>query len=224
DGRWILSVAALQGTPFAAGITKVRWILPESCRPGPVRRPAAFTASRWAEAELRLELEKPQPGRTAQIEVYNGENLGAEAGASPYRLTWDLSGPLDLEVRYCFTEAWKSDRTVLRVSLPDQAFGVAVDDVLANDAIYVRDAGLFATRRPAPVTLAEYKERVEGRTTVLGEVRNRPDQTFESAMEHIYNPLQDNGPVMLSLAHHNEKFVVRAGERPHMNFMIPEWD
>ena len=51
-------------------------------------------------------------------------------------------------------------------------------------------------------------EKIAGRKTILQQVRELPDQTFEQAMARTHHDAQREGPVMLSLACDNAKFVV----------------
>jgi hypothetical protein len=123
-------------------------------------------------------------------------------------LELDLTRPLHLTVRSSRPSAFKSDPTVLQFRLPNGSFGVAVEDVLSNECVYLPEYGVFITRDPAPVTLATYKKKIAGRKTVLQQVRELPDQTFEQAMTRTHHDAQREGPVMLSLACDNAKFIV----------------
>ena len=97
---------------------------------------------------------------------------------------------------------------MLQFRLPSGAFGVAVEDVLNNDCVYLPDHGVFVTRDPAPITLADYKRKIAGRKTILQQVRELPDQTLAQAMARTHHEAQREGPVMLSLACDNTKFVL----------------
>ena len=123
-------------------------------------------------------------------------------------LKLDLKRPLHLTVRSSRPSAFKSDPTVLQFRLPNGSFGVAVEDVLSNECVYLPDFGVFITRDPAPITLAGYKRKIAGRKTILQQVRELPEQTFEQAMARTHHDAQREGPVMLSLACDNDKFVV----------------
>ena len=194
DGsRWTLAIDRKENADLRAGIWKVRWTFPSAEK---IRRLSAFTNSRYATAELLIQLEKPRPGKRTHIEVYNGEFVGAKT------IDWDMGKPMRVKVRYSIPRPWKYDRTVLR--FPD--FGVAVDDVLANECVYVRDAGVFVSR--GELNPAKYLNEITSRKTVLTRVREMPDQTFEQAMAKTRNPIQDNGPTMISLACDNSKFVI----------------
>jgi hypothetical protein len=97
---------------------------------------------------------------------------------------------------------------VLLFRLPTGSFGVAVEDVLSNECVYLPDYGVFVTRNPETITRAAYKQKVAGRRTILQQVRELPDQTLEQAMVRTHHEAQREGPVMLSLACDNTKFVV----------------
>ena len=113
-----------------------------------------------------------------------------------------------MTVRSSRTSTFKSDPTVLQFRLPTGSFGVAVEDVLNNECVYLPDYGIFVTRDPAPITLAAYKQKIAGRKTILQQVREMPDQTLAQSMARTHHEAQSEGPVMLSLACDNAKFVV----------------
>ena len=192
---------------------KIRWVYPAN-GPAVVRSLSAFTRSRWQTVSLRVETEKPAKGARGELAISNGEllsavrNLRGEAGRKSDLLTWGLKGPLDLTVRSSRPSSFKSDPTVLLFRLPAGSFGVAVEDVLSNECVYLPDYGMFVTRNPASITLAAYKQKLAGRKTILQQVRELPDQTLEQAMARTHHDAQREGPVMLSLACDNTKFVV----------------
>ena len=190
------------------GTQKVRWLFSGSQQPHVIKAIAAYTRSRWETIGIRIESVTRDHGNGAEIDLYNGVILGP-AGSSPFRRAWDGASPLSLEVRAAITSRYKADRTVLRFRLPNAAFGVAVEDLKANDCVYVPHAGLFVTRLPAPVSREEYLKRIAAKRTVLADVRQRPDQDFARAMAVVHNPVQDLGPMMLSLACDNRKYVIQ---------------
>ena len=136
------------------------------------------------------------------------------------RLIWDLAVPVELTVRCSRPSSLKSDPTVLQFRLPTGSFGVAVEDVLSNECVYLPDYGVFVTRDPAPVTLADYKRKIAGRKTVLQQVRELPDQTLEQAMARTHHAAQCEGPVMLSLACDNHQVC----RRTRRNGAVPNHD
>lgn len=195
---------APQGTP------KVRWLFPDAKGPITVKRISAFTRSRWHTVIVQIEPAIAGAAKQAAIEVYNGELLNSPREASR-RSTWDGATPLVLPVRASVARPCKSDRTVLRFRTPREAFGVAVEDLLTNDCVYVRHAGVLVTRVPSPIAPAEYLKRIAGQPSTLEEVRQRPDQDFRHACEAIHSPVQDHHgwvPMLISLACDNRKFLV----------------
>ena len=192
---------------FARGTQKVRWLFPGMKQPVVLAALSAYTRSIWNTVDVRIESTRPSSAPKAEIELYNGVILGP-AGSSPYRRTWDPAKPLELKVRSSTSKRYKADRTVLRFQFPETAFAVAVEDLSANDCVYVPHAGLFVTRMPAPVALGEYLKKIAAQSSVLAQVHKQPDQDFARAMAVVHNPIQDLGPMMLSLACDNRKFVV----------------
>jgi len=225
ESRWTFKVEWIDNPELGPGTRKIRWIFPASEQPIVLRKVCAFTDSRWTTGELLIQTEKPMPGKRGEIEVYNGEMIEPAGSGGSLRCAWDLKGQLRLKLRYSGSRAWKSDRTVLRFRLPTGAFGVAVDDVLAHDCVYVRDLGIFVSRVPAKSSLADYRKKIAGQKTVLERVREMPDQTFAQALAKTHNPVQDNGPMMVSLACDNQKFVVeRDGRVSFEQFeMVPKF-
>ena len=228
--RWVFPILGKLNPDVGKGVWKIRWILTTSTKPidealpapfpaalaasealpapfpaalaaSEVRGFSAFSKSMWKTTGLELQLDKPLPGKHGRIDIYNGEIVAGSAD-------WDLGKPLSMQARYSASKRYRYDRTVLRFHLPSDAFGVAVDDILGNGCVYVRDAGLFIKPTDSKLTLAEYKKQIAGRKTVLERVREMPDQTFAQAMSKSRNPIQDNGPTMLSLACDNHKFVM----------------
>jgi hypothetical protein len=211
---------------------KVRWVFPSS-EPSRVRRLSAFTRSSWQTVNLLVEAEAPAKGKRMDLSICNGEFLpvgssrpvlrsstaeggrkealaepASSPGPLPTTLTMRLNRPVHLTVRSSRISAFKSDPTVLQFHLPTGSFGVAVDDVLTKGCVYLPDFGVFVARDPAPITLADYKQQIAGCKTILEQVREMPDQTFAEAMARTHHDAQREGPVMLSLACDNAKFVL----------------
>jgi len=195
----------------ARGLQKVRWLFPKTAQPVVVARLSARTRSAWDTVALRLE-GGASGSAQAQVEVYNGEFLDGTAGE---RLqTWDMRQPLRVKVRSCRPGPIKADQTVLRFrvsGLPggaSEAFAVAIDDVLEKGCVWVPDAGVYVTRDPGGPSLQAYLAEIAGKKTVRQRVREMPDQTFEQAWAKVHDPVQDFGPVLLSLARDNWKYQV----------------
>jgi hypothetical protein len=191
---------------------KIRWVWPTTAGRVPVRRPVVFTRSRWATARLLMELAPPAllPDRPQDvpkgsgepfIEVFNGAL--EPPGIAPIE-----SRPGSLAVRYSRPSSFKSDPTHLRLALPQGRVTVAVQDILEHEAVYFPESGVFLCSADKPITLAAYRARIAGRKTVLEEVRQLPDQTLAQAMAKTHHAVQREGPVMLSLACDNNKYVV----------------
>jgi hypothetical protein len=209
DGnRWMLPVSRKETPEFPRmGIDKVRWIFSSGPLPIAVKKLSAFTRARLDSAALRVELETPRPGEKGFIEIYNGLFTEGADADNPLRHAWDLGASTQLKLQFTKPRPWKSDRTVLRIALPNGGCGVAVEDVIKSGCVYVRDLGLYVAPATAAQTAREYHDSVKERKTVLERVREMPDQTFTQAMEKAHNPIQDLGPMMLSLACDNRKVV-----------------
>jgi hypothetical protein len=229
---------------------KIRWVFPKSDKPIIIRRLFANTISHYKTADVMLQLEEPMPGKHAEVEIYNGEIL--EPSGVGRICKWDLSAPLHLKVNYTTPQQWALDRTVLRVKLPNAAFGVAIDDLLPDEfpltpgpqasanlriravddvvddlyklgCVYVKDYGFFATADPAKITLAQYKEKIKGRKTILEQVRQMPDQSWSQAVEKLYLDAQSNCPTLISLAWDNRKVVVDRAGTVHYGPMVLDY-
>lgn len=208
DGAfWRAKVRLAGSAGISTGSEKWRWVFPAAMPPAPIRRFTACTGYPWQTAAFRIEMETPAPEQRGEIEMYNGAILPAEGGPAALGYAWPLTEPATLQIQFSRAGACKTNRTVLRFRLPGAAFGVAVDDVLEKGCVYVPCAGLYITQADNPQTLNGYKNEIADRKTILERVRELPDQTFAQAMEKVHNPIQDNGPMMLSLACDNRKFV-----------------
>lgn len=203
DGALTLRIDWQSNPDARLGFRKIRWVLP-----GPNRAEllSAITVGRWATASITLQAIRQSSGQSGEIEIYNGE-ITSPAGDGLVR-SWNLNNPLTLEVRHSLMTSQKSDRTVLRLRLPQGQFAVALDDVLNHGAVWVRDYGLYVTDASRPVTFQDYEKKYARRKTILSRVKSMPDQTLASAMKHTHRDIQNNGPTLLSLACDNHKFIV----------------
>lgn len=194
---------------------KVRWVFSPTAAAVRVRALEAYTRAAWDEVELRLEREGFAPEARVEVGVYNGAFVTTDGSQSLEPLRWASAEPLGAKVRFSRPMLLKSDRTVLRFRVPGRegaeplGFSVAIEDVLKSGCVYVPAAGVYVTRADNPVTLAQHKDGLAGRRTIRERVRSMPDQTFASAMEHVHNPVQDLGPMLVSLACENHKFQVQ---------------
>ena len=113
----------------------------------------------------------------------------------------------------------------MRFELPEKTISVAVEDVVAHGCVYVPSAGLFVTGNPPQTTLSQYLQQIAGKKTVLEQVRQQPDQSFAQAMAKTHNPIQNLGPMLISLACDNRKFVVnREGRIQFDLYDVPDGD
>jgi len=233
---WFFDVGGAANREVAQGTYKLRWVFPAdeeaaepprnaagqepvqpavedpaspSRSPIRIRRLTALTTSQWDTTTLTLQCENATTGRYGEIDIYNGEILAPADSSDPWRRRWDMAGVLRLKLHYTKKRPWGFDRTVLRMSLPDMRFGVAVDDVLENGCVYVKEAGVFVAAESLPTTPAQYKESIKGTTTLVQQVRQMPDQDFAKVREKIYMPVQNRGPTLLSLPWDNRKVIVR---------------
>jgi hypothetical protein len=178
-----------------------------------IKKLSAFTRSNWNPVKVRIEPARPAPASSAVIDIYNGIADGA-SDKNLLRCSWDGKQPLELTVHASESKPYKADRTVLRFQFDDAKtpnFGVAVEDLLTHDCVYVPEANVFVTREPSPVTAADYLKKIEGRKTIIEKVRERPDQDLRHACEVIHNRTQDCHnwvPMLISLACDNRKFLV----------------
>lgn len=215
DGlEWVFQPGLSPGRSGPLQTRKVRWTLPAPADGLAVGSLSAFTRSRWDEVEVVAEFAGGK-GRRGEWRVFNGEVVEASQGpgvgppheAGAWR-SWDLSRPLHVKVRYARPSSFKGDETMLQFRLPEGGVGVRVADLFTNDAVDVPARSLFVTRAATGLNAAAYRTRIAGRKGILDEVRKLPEQTFEQAMAKTHHAAQEEGPVMLSLACANTKFVV----------------
>ena len=69
---YTLAIEGAANREVAQGTYKVRWLFPATGAPVTVRRPAAFTTSRWLQTRLVLEAAPGVQGPVS-VEIYNGE-------------------------------------------------------------------------------------------------------------------------------------------------------
>lgn len=177
----------------AAGLRKVRWVFPAPGKPVHLRRIRAFSGLPVHEAVVEV-VGDSEAGELV-IEPYNAA-LAAESEEKGLRLSY----PAEAE--------WPSEKPVLRIWKGGRrACAVGVLDVLEHGCVHVPAEGIFLRALDGP-SREEYLAATQGRETVLQRVRDLREQTFARAMERTRNPVQDNGPTLLSLACGSPKFIV----------------
>ncbi len=205
ENRWVYRLG-YKDTP--RGTQKIRWIFPPVTKPLVLKGLAAYSRTTCKTVTVRIESQRPAADGNMPIEIHNGEILEGPEGGSSTSCTWKTENPLLLKVRYSRPSPIKVDQTVLTFHQGEIPFGVALEDLLAADCIHVPHAGLFITRVPVPITLDKYLKQIAQRRTMLDRVRQLPDQSFPRAMAKVHNPVQDMGPMLVSLACDNRKFTV----------------
>ncbi len=211
--RWTIPVSSKANPELPrTGVEKIRWVFPAGQCPAAVKQFFAFTRSQWDMASLRIEVASPTPGAMGSAEIYNGERIRRTDkhdgfAVEPRQWTWDTSAGCQFTVHYTKPKPWKSDRTILRLVLPQGACGVAVEDVVRDGCVYVPDRGLYVATATTSLSLAEYAQSIQNKKLVLDQVREMPDQSFAQALDKTHNPVQNLGPMMISLACDNHKFI-----------------
>jgi len=212
-GRWVVDIDPRAEPGLQSGTWKVRWVTPASgmVRVGPQH---AYTRSTWATADLLVRV-RGESGR-GTVAPYSGAFVSGDADSHD-AVSFSVSEPLRLTVRYSRPWFSKADRTVLRFALPAGECSVAVEDVLANGCVWVPGFGLFVATDPPPRDPDDYIASIAQKQTVLERVREMPDQTFEGALKSVHHDVQNNGPTLLSLACENRKRVVQRDGTVELN-------
>jgi hypothetical protein len=229
QGEWKPLPAKLEQSPTVwswqiadqdqpAGTVRVRWVFAASKAPVVLKRLSAYSRVSWKTAKLLVEVQSPTGTDSARIDVYNGLLLGATKKDVVTTKPWNPLQPTALKVRYSKPGTQKVDRTVLRFQLPEPSVCVAVEDVVAHGCVYVPSAGLFVTTDPPRMTLEQHLQEIADKKTVLDEVRQLPDQEFSRAMATTHNPIQNQGPMLVSLSCDNRKFNV--GRDGSISFLL----
>jgi hypothetical protein len=190
------------------GAPRVRWLIDPEARTGRLMELIATTTSRWETVPVRCTISKINPSKDGlvRIDITNGRFEGLGRGPS-FRVDWPTSdGPLNLDVWSAIPQRYKADRTVLRFTMPDgAAFGVAVEDLRDGNPVTVAGTGLTVERVLMDGETAPRPPSPEPKIRDM--VSSRPDQDFETAFRAVHDPIQDLGPMMLSLACDNRKLV-----------------
>lgn len=209
-GKLVFNVSSETGEKKELKTQEIRWIFPVSSKSVTIRKLSAFTRSSWERVTLVVETENFREEEQGAFTVYNGELVGVDDGIAK---RWTFSKPLHVDITYSLPSPSKSDPTVLRFHFPRGDFSVAVEDILENGCVYVPEHNLFIAKQSANTNLTKYKKEIANRKTILQKVQEMPTQTLSGAMAKTHHEIQKNGPVMLSLAYDNVKFLVqRSGD------------
>ena len=200
SSRWTFHVQPAGG--LRGGTWKIRWIIPSS-KTLAAKKLVAMSPARTRSEDILIVLDGD--ARDASVELYNGEFPNGETKAS---LNFARGQPRILSIRHVISRSWESQQTVLRIHLPQGAFAVAIDDVLAKGGVYVPAFGAVVEFAELGGDPARWRNLIAGRQTILRQVNRLPDQTLEQALKRVHHAAQDLPPTMLSLACDNRKFIV----------------
>ncbi|HPS54906.1 MAG TPA: hypothetical protein PLP05_04855, partial [Sedimentisphaerales bacterium] len=191
-------VAMTQGT------YKVRWFFKNNYVPFIFTKLQAFTKFEFKDVDLKISCDGFK-GKT-KVGIYNGQFVGVGKDSE---IEINLSKENDLVVSCAETGKCKIERSVLCFDLLEYGkFAVAVEDVLKGKCVYMKGCGLYI-RTAEGAELSDFKASISGNKTILEQVREMPDQYFENVIGKTHSNVTNGGPVMLSLACNNNKFIVR---------------
>lgn len=209
SGIWSMDIDRAANPELRSGTRKLRWILTGGQGPVTLRSMRAFSRLETGSAALRIDVFGQKPSSRSIVRLYNAE-IDGPAGAQT-ELRFGQKGTLQLSVRHLVSGYWKGERATLRFTGLVPECAVAIDDVIANGCVFVPDPsngrrGIYVALSDGQ-SLEEYRESIRSRKTILERVRELPDQTLERALANTRNPVQDNGPTLLSLACDTRKFI-----------------
>lgn len=205
--RLFLSPTWLKDGAFPVETRKVRWIFPPCDKQLIASDFRAYTDSSCDVIDISIEPVQSMSDEVGSMDIYNGV-IELDNGCETLHYPWILSEKTSLRVIHTKGGEFKWDRTVLRFRLSHMAFAVAVEDVIANGYVWAPFANVFISRKDSPLDKERYLDSIKERKTVLQKVRESPDQSLSQAIAITHNPIQDNGPMMLSLACDNAKFIL----------------
>ena len=118
-----------------------------------------------------------QPKHPVTLEIYNGRIMRA----------WPQGHVTRATLLYADHEPDSNDRTVLTIRAGQFQFGVAMDDLVRNKGIYVRDAGIFVGDATAGFDFQTYlaSGRLQPGRDIVSRVGQQPEQSLERAMAEI---------------------------------------
>lgn len=135
-----------------------------------------FGSSRWNERVIRIETGcEGKPKSEPAFEIYNGRVQEKAAVGNATRL----------RVLYLEHAPYSNDGTVLTVGAKPLSFGVAIDDLIQKQAIYVRDTGVFVG--DGDFSFASYlaSGRLRPGEDIYSRIQSFPEQSLERAMSEI---------------------------------------
>jgi len=185
----------------------------------------AHTDSKWREAEVAIEWKSPSGAPATwdgYLQVFNGALEAVEPLTSETTVldtaNWQsaiagiATGGIHATIRYANNEDANSyDRTIVTLRSEGHSFSFAMDDVLTEKMIYVRDLGVLVSRADAGVRLADFDAAWEARIdkTLYKRVHALPEQTWERAWAHM--PAKRRFYFVLGCEGGRQKFAVQPG-------------
>ncbi len=133
---------------------------------------------RWNARDVIVEtgLEK-KPAEEVAVDAYNGTILSTDRDGSRMRI----------HMLYTEHPSESNDRTILQLSSSSVSFGVAIDDLIAQKGIYVRDAGIFIGDGALGETFESFL--ASGRMRLGRDIRSlvskQPEQSLERATAEV---------------------------------------
>jgi len=137
-----------------------------------------YGGSRAAVREVSIETGcENKPAHPVELAIYNGFIRAVSQRGNVVRTT----------VVYADHEAGSNDRTILSIRTRDIRFGVAMDDLIREKGIYVRDAGIFIGDATAGYDYATYlgSGRLRPGKDIVSQIASHPEQSLERALAEI---------------------------------------
>ena len=133
---------------------------------------AVYGPSRWNRREVNV-----RAGSAVESSIYNGIIESSAKTADGLRL----------RVLYTEHEPESNDRTIVSLKTAGIGFGVAMDDLIAEKGIYVRDADVFVGDGAAGATLDSFlaSGRMRLGIDIKSLVAKQPEQSLEAATAHM---------------------------------------
>ena len=135
-------------------------------------------SSHWASRNLLIETGcEDKPANGVFVEAYNG---AIERQSSEGKVT-------RVQLSYLEHLPDSSDRTILTVRSGALAFGLAIDDLLRNRGMYIRDAGIFVSDAVSGLTFASYMASggFQSGADIVSQVQKAEEQSIERARAEV---------------------------------------
>jgi hypothetical protein len=175
-----------------------------------IKKINAETDSYWETLGVKIErIGKTQASKKI-MSIYNGVFVNDENQGFSISKEWEASNSLEININHTPLNSPQPDKTLLNFNLDEGSFSISTRDLIAEKAIYIPHAKLFVTLSSQPISLENYIVQAKLKKCFLEQAREMPDQTLEQALKITRDPIHNQGPIMLSLACDNRKFIVTA--------------